>query len=491
MWTVAWTLVSVGVARGAPLGDVVYDPQTADAGRAARDDAADRVLGAPTDDAWALALEGFDASPMAAAGPVRLLLRPEVGLSLGDLTPDDNDGDVEPGLLTPRVGVGLLAVAGVFELRATPSVRAAVVPGATPELELYDLWGGLRARGWTVGFGRTARWLGPARRGPLVLSNNAVAPWLGSVAGEGRLPRPLAGLGRFRAELGLGLLGEPRQDVSDPGLLLVDLRYLPVPGVEIGATRAALFGGVGRPPVDVGQLLVPTEPHVYDDPDRTLADQDELAALDLRLCAPIRRWLPGVPVDHVEAYYQYGGEDVIARRVGAVPYPSLAGVANLVGGEVAAGPWLVGAEYSRLMDDTFRWYVGHRVYHEGFTQNGRSLGNSGSTDSELLWGRAAFVQPAWRVQASGESQRRVGVIESRNDKVFTLSTEERRWRAGVDLGVVTPARGALPEGWLTLAYGVGRGTGVDFVPGATALEQRGAVTWTLDLTVRGARPPSP
>ena len=38
-----------------------------------------------------------------------------------------------------------------------------------------------------------------------------------------------------------------------------------------------------RPSPKWGQLILPTDPHVYDDPDGLLPDQDELAALDARL----------------------------------------------------------------------------------------------------------------------------------------------------------------------------------------------------------------
>jgi hypothetical protein len=322
------------------------------------------------------------------------------------------------------------------------------------------------------------------------MSNNAIAPWLGSVAGDGHLPGALAPLGRLRGELGLGLLGEPRNDVQNPGFLLVDLRWLPVPWIELGATRLALFGGEGRPAVNVGQLLVPTEPHVYDDPDLTLPDQDELVALDLRICLPIRRWAPSLPVDHLEAYWQYGGEDVISRRVGALPYPSLAGVANLYGGELKSGSFSVNVEYSRLMDDTFRWYVGHRVYHDGFTQRGRPLGNYGGTDSEMLWGRIGWRAVAWRSGLWVDTLRRVGVMESRNDKVFVLGTEEHSWRVGADLGVQTPRRAVLPPGWLTLGYALEHVVGEDFVSGVDHFSHRGTLSWSADIAVPGVNRPA-
>jgi hypothetical protein len=299
-----------------------------------------------------------------------------------------------------------------------------------------------------------------------VLSTNADAPWMGTASVEGHLPRPLAAIGRFRVEAGAGVLDRPRDDVSMPGLLLMDLRWSPVPAIELGATRLSIFGGEGRPPVDVGQLLVPTEPHVYDDPDLSEPDQNELAALDLRLTLPLRKWWR-LPVDHVELWWQYGGEDVIGRKAGPIPYPSLAGVGNLYGAEVAVAPIVVTVEYTRLMDDYFRWYVGHRVYHEGFTQDGRVLGHFGGPDSETGFAAVAWEGGPARVRLWGDVVRRVGVIEALNDKVFTLGAEEQRIRGAIDAQVPLSPAVRLDAG-----VSVERVTDEGFVPGADATRPR-------------------
>lgn len=479
-----WALLFFRPASAGAIADPVTDPVVSDLRDDVRNQALDVVLGAGS--APDLGATAERTGPLA----VGLYLRPRMEIGLGDAVPDNNGGEGEPGLFTPAVAVGLAALAGPFELRATPWLRTGFVPGVAGRLDVRDVWAGVRLPNFTAGFGRQDRWLGPARHGSLTLTNNAIAPWLGTVAGEGHLPGALAPLGRLRGEVGLGLLGEPRGDVQKPGLLLVDVRWLPVPWIEVGATRLALFGGEGRPPVDVGQLLVPTEPHVYDDPDLTLPDQDELVALDLRVCLPLRHWSPTVPIDHLEVYWQYGGEDVISRKIGPIPYPSLAGVANLYGGELGVGPVRVNVEYSKLMDDTFRWYVGHRVYHDGFTQQGRTLGNFGGTDSEMLWARVGWRSPAWRTGLWADSVRRVGVIESRNDKVFVLSTEERRWRVGGDVGFPTPRRAALPSGWLALGYALEQVSGEDFAPGIAQFSHRGTVSWSADIAVPGVNRPA-
>lgn len=408
-----------------------------------------------------------DLAPELDAEGVVWTARPWARLAGGDLIPDNQRGDAEVGLLSGTTGVAGTIAWGGLSLHAEPELSGGALGGpSVGEVRLATLWAEARWRGLSVGMGARDRWLGPGRHGALVLSDNARAPWLATSAVEGRLPGWFDRLGRFRVEAGAGLLAEPRDDVARPGYLLMDLRWLPVPYVEIGATRASIFGGEGRPPVDVGQLLLPTEPHVYDDPDKLLPDQNELAALDLRVTLPIGT-LTGLPIRVVEGWWQYGGEDMIVRELGPVPYPSLAGVGNLYGGAVTVGPVVVTGEYSALLDDYFRWYVGHRVYHDGFTQGGRVMGHSGGPDSETAFGSVAWEGASGRARLWGDWTRRVGVIEALNDKLFTLMTEERGIRAGVD------AAWRLPRGgWLGGGYAYQHVTGDDFVPGSVADRHR-------------------
>ncbi len=393
-------------------------------------------------------------------------LRPWARVSVGDSVPDNLGGDEEPGLATGVVAVTGIARAGPFVLAVEPELEGGVVPGIDGSVRLATLYGAARWRGLSAGFGRRDRWLGPGRHASLLLSDNARPPWLGTATVEGRLPGWSDRLGRLRVELGAGWLDQDRGDVERPGLLLLDLRWLPVPWVEIGATRLSIFGGVGRPAVDVGQLLLPTEPHVYEDPDQQLPDQNELASLDFRVSLPIRRWT-GLPVDFVEGWWQYGGEDVIARNLGPVPYPSLAGVGNLYGVAVQVRPITMTFEYTRLLDDYFRWYVGHRVYHDGFTQAGRFMGSFGGTDSETAFGAVAVEGEPGRVRGWVDWTRRVGVVQAQNDRLFALMTEEKRIRLGVDAGWRLPK-----EGWIVAGYSYDRTTGEGFVPGALGSHHR-------------------
>ena len=397
---------------------------------------------------------------------------PLATLSGGDGPTYRQHGDPEDGLVSLRVGARLSAVTPWLEAHVTARGEADFGPfligASTPEA-----YAGLRRQNLRLGFGTQARRLGPARHGSLMLDTDAAS----FPAGVGTVHHDIGRFGQVRVEAGAGWLQRPRLDVDDPGLLWMDVRWAPTGWLELGASRVSLFGGAGRPMPTVGQLLLPLDPHVYDDPDQDLPDQDEIAALDARVTVPLPQ-----PLDYAEVYTQYGGDDMIVRRVGPVPYPSLAGVANLVGGEVAGGAWLVGAEWARLKDDTFRWYTTHRVYHQGFTQDGRYLGHPNGGDQETWWARVAYTPLPLGVQVWGELVDRVEVVDVIGDTVVALPEHERRIRGGADVWRVLAEGGSVGGG-----VDVARVTSREQVPGADDMDVRVYVavrggSWVLSGT---------
>lgn len=498
-------IVWVPLLAAAP-GD---DPGVLLVDEALRAQAADRILGARATSATELAgrLGEVDAGPWVDLGPEQAYalgktewnytVRPAVHLALGDALPDNQGGDTEPGLVTPFVGLATTASWRFVEARVTPELSVGLIDAACADclwggdggasagqLRLPTAWIGLQGEQARLGFGKEQRWIGPGRRGTLAWSDNATAPWMGGGAAEGRIPGPLGKIGRFRVEIDLGWLDQPRDDVAHPGFMFWDARWLPVPMVEIGATRMTLFAGEGRPKVDIGQLLIPTEPHIYDDPDKLLPDQNEIARLDARLMLPLGQWFES-PVRYAEAWWEYGGEDVIKRYTGPIPYPALAGVANLYGAEVAVGPLVVTGEHARVLDDTFRWYVSHRVYHDGFTQNDRVLGHEAGSDSLSWYLGAAWTTPTLRVSGWTESIERVGVVSAQNGEVFAMSTEELRRRFGAEAAMRLPGA----EGSTIAAIGglrpalsgtLEQVTGQAFIPGADSWQWRVVVSLRTD-----------
>ena len=391
------------------------------------------------------------------------LLAPVVGVrasvwtGVGSLSPQGTLGDSEAGLLSVRGRAELVAYTPWYELRVSPElwVDAPTVQVGFPIREAY---GGFRHGPWQAGFGTERRYVGPSRHGALVFGDDAWSVPMGQVAYEGKIGRA----GALRVHVGAGWLQRQRLDVDHPGVILMDFRWAPTSWLEIGATRFGLFGGKGRPLPSLGQLILPTKPHIYDDPNQEEPDQDEIAAFDARITVP----LPG-PLDYLEVYTQYGGDDLIVNRELGFPRPQLAGIANLAGAELSAGPWVLGAEWARLRDDYFRWYQGHRIYHQGFTQEGRYLGHPNGGDQDTLWLRAGFYPGTWGGQVQVERVRSTQVMELLNDTLFVGLEEQERWRVQAS-AVYHPPQG----GRWRVGYEVERIEGSNFVPGPTLTQHR-------------------
>lgn len=384
-------------------------------------------------------------------------------LSLGNLVPDYRAGDIEPGWLSASAGVQGRAYAGPFEAVADLALGVGEEQGWQVDLLGKEAWAGLAWRDLRLGLGLRPRHLGPGRAGSILLTDNGRSMPHADLAWTSPQGQRF---GRVHLEAGAGVLTGARRDVQRPAWLLMDLRWLPLEELEVGASRVGIFGGKGRPMPDLGQLLLPTRPHIYDDPDRVEPDQDEMAALDLRVLLPVGRWAgrsssPKRPdgIDTIELWWQYGGEDVIARELGGVPYPSLAGVGNLLGAELVLGPLVLSAEHTRLLDDYFRWYVGHRVYHDGFTADGRPLAHASGGDSLTWWGAVAWEARGGGLELGFEHRRRVGVIEALGPNLLALEADERRLK--------TSLRGWrwTPLGYWTTALEVERVQARDFRAG--------------------------
>jgi hypothetical protein len=240
---------------------------------------------------------------------------------------------------------------------------------------------------------------------------------------------------------------------------------------EMGATRMGIFGGEGRPSPDLGQLLIPTDPHVDDDPDQKLPDQDEIASLDGRLTLPLGEWIGGEQVvDYLELYLQYGGEDLIGREILGVPVPALAGVANLYGAELGMGALVIDLEHARILDDRFRWYTGHRIYHQGFTQDGQVMGHPEGGDSRSTQTAVRWFPGEWGLELSYGHSLRVGIAAIEGDNLQALMADTSIDRVGL--------RGwRLYRGtrWLSGAVGLVHTRNPDFLPGPSEWSWRVAL----------------
>lgn len=318
-----------------------------------------------------------------------------------------------------------------------------------------SLWGGLRSR-----------WIGNGHFGNLLYGDETL-PLPSIVVDWTQANRKR--WGRVYLESGVGVFHRPRADVNRPLLMHMDLRYKPYKWLELSATRLSILGGEGRPLPGVGQLIFPSEPHVYDDPEKELPDQDELASLEVYFRYPLTSL---GPFDAIEAWYQYGAEDAIQKRVGVIPYISLAGVASLGGITLHTGSLSWSFEAADIVDDRFRWYRGHRIYHEGFSVEERWLGYPSGGDASVITAGARFLKERTGAAFMFEHKDRVGAIQSINGVNFALPKNEIRNSIGMEYWYTSGVNR------LTMGAEVGSTVNHNFVPEANTMTVNGQITYT-------------
>ena len=405
------------------------------------------------DAAWMTALqrEGDDDG-------IRWAVREWGSVAAGALAPINVLGD-DPGLGALRGGVDFWAQSDHVELRLRPEIRLDVgceVDTVCGQAPLTEAVLGFRWKGFGLNLGMEQRSAGPGARGHLILGQD-IRPWPAATLAYAQDSK----IGQVSGEWGLGWLPGERSDVLNPGLQHMDFRWSPAAWLELGFTRATLFAGNDRPWPSFLELLVPIAPHVSGDPDKIKADSNEIAAVDIRFNLPL--W--GV-FNRLSLWYEYGGEDMIMREIGPIPVPSLAGPGNLAGAELSAGDWSFTLERALLLDDTFRWYTGHRVYHEGFVRDGHFIGHPHGGDADSWWLSAAWYGLPLGAEIFHERLRRVGVVESNPDGVFSLLSDELSWRAGGRVWLL-PLKGTAigAGGHWGVGYSVGHVQSENFVPG--------------------------
>lgn len=379
-------------------------------------------------------------------------------IALGELEPVNALGDDE-GFLALRGGAEFWVRSRLIFAHVRPELRldfGCVDDPVCGEAPLKEAVVGLQVGGASLRFGMEDRESGPGARGNLVLGRDAV-PWPALTASYHQAE---SRLGEWAAEWGMGWLPGLREDVQNPGYLHMDFRWSPVSMLELGFTRASMFAGESRAWPNWTDLLLPLNPHASGDPEKVLSDTNELAAVDARLNLPLGAWGLG-PVRRLTLWYQYGGEDMIMRPFGPIDVPALAAPANLYGAALSVGDWLWSIERAQLMDDTFRWYTGHRVYHQGFVHQGHSMGHPHGGDADSIWMSLAWHGVPMGGEIFAEHLRRTGVVDSIPEGVFTLLSDEVRIRAGGRVWFLP-----ISGGHLGLGYEAVHVEGEEFVPDA-------------------------
>lgn len=235
------------------------------------------------------------------------------------------------------------------------------------------------AGNWVFGAGAIDRWWGPGWQSSLILSSNArplPSVWLNRKDASAPESPWLNWVGPWQLTVFAGQY-EKEREVPEAKLIGMRLNMRPLNGLELGFSRAIMFGGEGRPEgastiwnaligKDNGQLE-------EDDPG------NQLASIDARYGFALGQQSMGV-------YGQMMGED----EAGAFP---------------ARKSWLLGTDWtSQLLSGDQQWFVeyantladdfmgtampnityDHSRYKSGYRYQGRTMGASFSGDAEAV-----------------------------------------------------------------------------------------------------------
>jgi len=297
---------------------------------------------------------------------------------------------------------------------------------------------------WVLGAGAIDRWWGPGWQSSLILSNNArpiPSVWINRKDTHAPQSSWLAWIGPWDLTV---LAGQYESDRAVPDAKLIGMRFTfrPMNGLDVGLSRAIMFGGEGRPEgastiwnaligKDNGQLEA-------NDPG------NQIASIDARYGLAIGEQTMGF-------YAQMMGED----EAGAFP---------------ARKSWLFGADWTtRLLNGEQQWFAeyantladdflgnaipnisyDHSRYRTGYRHYGRNMATSFDGDAEAITlGAHHFMDNGSNLSAKVSYAELnidgTGHVVRPNAEVFYTVPEGSQKVAIMDLGYGTQ----LLNGWL-------------------------------------------
>ncbi|HWX54660.1 MAG TPA: capsule assembly Wzi family protein [Verrucomicrobiae bacterium] len=133
-------------------------------------------------------------------------------------------------------------------LNYLPAVPSPTPVAATNRFYPLDMYAGVQVSGYALTFGKQSLWLGPTESGPLMVSDNADPQYMLRLAHTSPfyLPGFLRRLGPIEDEYLFSKLSGHRFPAL-PFFNLQKFTFHPTENLEIGFTRASLWGGVGHP----------------------------------------------------------------------------------------------------------------------------------------------------------------------------------------------------------------------------------------------------
>lgn len=232
---------------------------------------------------------------------------------------------------------------------------------------------------WVVGIGAIDRWWGASSNTSLILSNNArpIPALQFRSQGEQTFETPwLSWVGPWSFTSFVGRL-ESNRVVPHAYLTGMRLTVRPIKGLELGASRAMMWGGEGRD----GDLTAFFKSLTSQDENTGEGSGNQLGGFDLRYGFPLSDSLSSA------IYAQLIGED----EAGFMPskYMSMFGFESTLALDsnasfLKAYIEVVNSAAGSLNDPQYNAAYEHSVYKTGYRFRGRSIGASFDGDSRVL-----------------------------------------------------------------------------------------------------------
>ena len=264
------------------------------------------------------------------------------------------------------------------------SARAAVTYAVDPEdnedIRLDGSYLAGTAANWVLGAGAIDRWWGPGWSNSLILSTNArpmPAVWLNRKDAKAFETPWLSWIGPWQFTV-FGGQYESEREIPKAKLIGMRATFRPVQGLDIGLSRAIMFGGEGRP--ENGSAI--WDAIIGRENGQQGAGKDpgnQLGSIDIRYGFPIGD-------QSMSLYAQMMGED----EAGAFP---------------AKKSWLLGSDWTTSFGRSQQqWYLEytntaaddflgdaapnisyeHHIYKTGYRYYGRNMGSAFESDAEAI-----------------------------------------------------------------------------------------------------------
>jgi len=248
------------------------------------------------------------------------------------------------------------------------------------DVRIIEGYGKLGLGRFEVEVGKDSMWWGPGYHGSMLMSNNA-EPFKMiklSTPTPVSLPWIFRALGPFKVVWFLTQLEEDRP-IPRPNLTGVRINFKPHPAVELGLSRAMIFGGEGRPKYSFGDYF-----KAFSGRNESLSgnkENDQLGGFDASVLLPVD-WL--MPVKSVKLYTDWVGED----EGGGLPskWGCLYGIKFF--DIFKTGKTDLDIEYANdHVPGSPDVFYTHGLYRAGYTYKSRIIGHFMGTDSEDLFFR--------------------------------------------------------------------------------------------------------